>query len=416
MKKSGFWFTVFALVFVLGFSYVCTEFIIPFFKGHYTYSATQCLTDDITADMDAYAIADKYSEAGAVTRVAISYSLTEVSWGSGVCIASNGYKTTSLETEYTASKGSYFATNYHVIDKVATSSGYTINVEMEKKDENGDLSYPSYSARLLWYNKDLDVAIIYTEQNFGYVAMRDNWIDYDSTGRHRESVFVMGTPLDTQNRNRITTGGIGSISGLHANTLTTVSGKEVVNNYYEDIIDLTADISSGNSGGGVFDSKGRLIALSTLGITYTDGGVTAFNGATAIYPVMKALDKVIINNETSTNYKIYDLEKLSIKGYDGNEANVIKSYSNYLDGNYYTNVSFNDYGYYVYSSSIRLSRTTIKKVKLTRGENVIDEVEILDRNDLIYILLKANEGDVLTVSFPSGTILGGTVTKEITLS
>lgn len=413
MKKGGFWFVVFTLVFVLGFSYVCNEYIVPFFNVKYTYSETKCITDSITEDMDVYQIADKYSKEGAVTRVVISYGGTDISWGSGVCVASNGYKTTSLVAEYTASKGSYFATNYHVIEDLVTSSGYSVRMEMEEKDENGDLSISEYPAKLLWQNKDLDVAIIYTEYNFGYVSMRDSWIDYDQTGRHRESVFIIGTPLDEQNRNRVTTGGIGSIVGINANTTKVVGGKQVLNNYYEDVIDLTADISSGNSGGGVFDKKGRLIALATLGITYEDGGVSAYNGATSIYPVMKALDKVIVNNETTEVHKIYDLEALGIKGYDGNEANIIKSHSGYLDGNYYSNVTFSDYGYYVYSSSCGLSRgMVIKKAKLTQGD-VVTEAEILDRNDLIYFLLKANAGDSLTITYNIGTY---SLSKNITLS
>lgn len=418
MKKSSIWFTIFTLVFVLGMSYLCTEYIFPFFQNNYTYSQTQCLTDSVTEDMDEYAIGNMYRDGGATARVVISYNGTEYSWGSGVCVASNGYTTTSLSTNVTASKGSYFATNYHVIEDKVTSSGFSVKVEVQDKDENGDLSYPSYSASVLWYNKDLDVAIVYTEYNFGYVAMRDSWIEYDENGRQSESGFVIGTPLEDQYRFRITTGGIGaSISGLYANTLKTVEGHEVVDNFYEDGMDLSADIAPGNSGGGVFDKKGRLVGLATFTATYSNGGNTAFNGATPIYPIMKVLDKVIDNNENNAGHKIYDLEKLNIKGYDGNEAYAIKDKQGYLDGNYYSSVTFEDYGYYIFSSSIGLSKVAVENVELYRNGENIAEAEILDRNDLIFILLKANAGDKLIVTYKSTTgLITGTKTKEITLS
>lgn len=413
MKKNGFWVAIFGLVFVLGVSYLCTEYIIPFFREHVSYSESQCLTDNITEGMDAYDIRDMYSQGGAVTRVVIYRGATVVSHGSGVCVASNGYKTTSLETQYTASMGSYYATNYHVIDAVISSSSYSIEVEMEHKDENGDLSYPSYTAKLLWYNKDLDVAIIYSDYNSGYVTMRDNWIDYDQTGRHTESVFTIGTPLDTMHRNRITLGGIASISGIGSFTTTTISGRIVVNNWYEDGMDLNLDIAPGNSGGGVFDDKGRVVGLSTFSMTYDEGGSAALNGAVSIYPVMKTLDKVIVNNEKSSSNKIYDLEKLNIKGYDANEANIIADYSYYLDGAYYTGASLNEYGYYVKSSSCGLTdKMVIKSASINDGGTV----KIDDRNDLIYLLLKANAGDKLTVNYRTYGSSNALSSKTITLS
>lgn len=416
MKKNGFWIAILSMACVLAVSFVCTQYIIPFFKTHYTYSETECLTNNITDDMDAYQIRDLYSQGGAVTRVVIYSGSTAVSHGSGVCIASNGYKTTSLSTEYTASKGSYFATNYHVIEDTISSS-YTIEVEMEHKDENGDLSYPSYPSKLLWYNKDLDVAIIYTEYNFGYVSMYDGWVDYDETGRHTQSVFVIGTPLDTMHRNRVTLGGVASITGIYANTETTVNGSSVVDNYYEDVIDLNVDISPGNSGGGVFDKSGRVIALASLSMQYEDGGENSLNGATSIYPIMKAIDKVIVNNETDENNKIYDIEKAGLKGYDANEAYAMRNYHTsrgyYLDGTYYSSVSFSSDGFYVYSSTWGLSNgSVIKSITLTQsGQSKTYKIE--DRNDLLYTLLRANTGDTLDISYK--TSLGLSATKTVSL-
>lgn len=418
MKKSGVWFTIFTLVFVLGASYLCSEYVIPFFKERYTYSETTCVTKSLTSDMDEYEKAQKYSDAGAVARIVICYGNTAVSHGSGVCVASNGYETTTLTTSYTAQKGSYYATNYHVIESLVTSNSYSVKVQVEEKDDNGDVTYPAYSAKLVWQNKDLDVAIVYTERNFNYVSMRDNWIDYGANGRQREGVFVVGTPLTTDNFNRVTIGGIASTYGLCANTLKTVNGTKMLDNYYEDGMDLSADIAPGNSGGGVFDKKGNLIGLATFTISYEDGGVSAFNGATSIYPVMKALDKVIVNNETHAGNTVYDLEALGIRGYDANEVYAMQAIEStyhtgtyYLDNHAYTSVSFADYGYYVYSSNCGLSHgDVIKNVTLKRGENVVADEEILDRNDLIYILLKANVGDKLVIT------LDGTSTIEITLS
>ena len=397
MKKGGFWFAVFTLVFVLGFSYVCTEYIIPYFRTHYSYSETTCLTDRVTSSMDVYDIARMYRDNGATVEVIIRRGGQDYSYGSGVCVASNGYKTSTLETEYTAAQGSYIATNYHVISPMiesSSTSNFSVHVTSEKKDAEGNASEGTYPSEILWYNKDLD--------------SEANKLDY-------EQIFVIGTPLQPMYLNRLTVGNIASNKSMTMMTVKELSsGTTVVDNLYEDVIDIYAGITPGNSGGGVFDANGYLIGLATLGSDVTDIGGNFMNGAVPIYPVMKALDKIIVNKETSATNKVYDLEKLNIKGYDENEAGIISYYSYYLDGQYYTNASLNETGYYINSSSIGLSSVLVKSVKVNDGEETFT---ILDRNDLIYLLLSLKEGDKVTFNYKISHILGSTTnSKTITLA
>ncbi len=428
MKKT--WkATIFTLVIVLTMSFLLTGCAIPFFKNFFnkkTYSATSCLTERISNDMDIFDIAKLYRDGGATVAVTVEGKIQSSGelisgHGSGICVASKGY-TTSLENGYQASKGSYIVTNYHVID--IFDSNEIFDRQLNILVENETL----YPAELLWFNQDLDVAIVYSDEvNLNYVTMKDRIVDCEKQEKlDYEQIFTIGTPVELDYLNRLTVGNVASNNPMNFYTSTKIypytnaQGKitytefpsknnsllpyTVLSNLYEDVVDIALGISPGNSGGGCFDANGYLIGLTTLGGDVEQTNGNQMNGMVSIYPIMQVLDKIIDNYENNANNKIYTFETLGIKGLDAIEA-IYASYLKektssayyYLDGVLYPEskkdiFDFDYEGYYIISNSGTtglLKDCFITSCKLNNGEIV----EIVDRNDLLYFLLKANSGD-----------------------
>lgn len=442
---------IIALVAVLAVSFLTVNYVLPMLNSLFskrTYSQTNNLTEMITNDMDIYDIAKSYRDGQATVSFQIQgYNNVTNKYdpfiGSGVCVASKGYET-SLESGYVASKGSYIATNYHVINLFDNDeySNVTLSLLTDKEE--------SYSCDLLWFDEDLDVAVVYCDYvNLNYVSMKDRSIACAKEDKlDYEPVFAIGTPLDTDYLNRLTIGNIASDNSMFFYTgeeiypeenllgqitdftksppTASASGYQVLSNVYEDGIDVALGISGGNSGGGCFDENGYLIGLATLSTVVEETNGNQMNGVVPIYPITKVLDKLIENNETSVNNKIYNFQSLGLFGFDAYEAGIVTStYEKknslgyyYIDENlfassYKNDFAFDEDGYYILkntnSSLSTLSRgCVIKSVK--NGEA---KTTIYDRNDLIYFLLEADKGDSITIYFENAS--GADKTLNITL-
>lgn len=439
MKKS-FKSVLLVLVLVLALSYVGANYAWPYLSSifnHRTYSQTNCLTDNITESMDIYSIAKSYRDGYATVAVEVSGKCTAnnkyyTSLGSGVCVASKGYKT-SLESNYVASAGSYIVTNYHVIDFLDSNEFSDCQIVIMPEDEN------TYACDLLWFNKDLDLALLYCDSiNLNYVRMKDRIINCnDSEKLDYEQIFAIGTPLDTAYLNRLTVGNIGSNNNMTMVTIDVIypytsngkltyslytsssSGVQVLSNVYEDVVDITVGITSGNSGGGCFDSNGYLIGLTTLGGNVNNTGGNQMNGIVAIYPIIEVLDKIIENKEAGGNNNIYTIESLSIKGVDAIEAGYVSylkehtGYSYYfIDGNFYSSsyssaFSFDENGYYLIENSAGKLKSIGNDVYITACQiNNGEKITIEDRNDLIYALLQIDNGDDVKFYYKGNSLLG----------
>ena len=144
MKKTSWYAVLGTLLVVLVLSFLCTQFLLPLINEK-TYSETNCLNDQITGEMDVYDIAKLYRDSNATCAVIVKGQSTEISnsyissLGSGVAIASKGYEIQTSENTYVASKGSYIATNYHVIE-MFDSDAYT-NCSASIMVEN-EMTYP----------------------------------------------------------------------------------------------------------------------------------------------------------------------------------------------------------------------------------------------------------------------------------
>ena len=441
-----------SLVIVLGLSFLIGFYIKPLLSFK-TYSETSCLNDQITDEMDLFDIAKLYRDSNATVEVKVTATFTQNSkdagivYGSGVAVASKGYATTGLDTAVVANRGSYFATNYHVIDRLDDPTYKNAKIYITTEEE---VDYP---CSLLWFDKDLDLAIIYSDNvNVDYVRMVDRSITCEKSEKlDYETIFTIGTPLDPMFLNRLTIGNVASNNDLVFATSMVIypyesggsmkyytqsqsafaSGVAVLNNIYEDVIDVSLGITPGNSGGGCFDANGNLIGLTTLGVDVSETGGNQMNGVVPIYPVMQVLDRVIANNELNKEYKIISINNLGFVGVDAEEAynvSYIKNDVNYsyyfIDGNFFdsdydSDFSFTQEGYYILSSQNALYGLD---TKLSRG-SIITSIEINnggaekveDRNDLIYSLYNIKDGDSVKITYTSelGGILGLTQSYTI---
>lgn len=453
MKKRGWIALIGSLALVLVLSFLCGEFLIPIIKDKdkdYTYSETNCLTDKITEDMNIYDIAKLYRDSNATIEV-IGYledsdGTPYMSLGSGVVVASTGYQTTTLNTQIKASKGSYIATNYHVVEFLYSPVYYNQSILVRAEDE------VEYNCEVLWSDKNLDLAILYAEVSFDYVRMVDRWVDCSEENKlDYEDIFTIGSPLETQYLNRLTVGNIASDNELvmytgqyvypylsgnemlysYEETTSTQEYTVVLDNVYEGVIDVALGISGGNSGGGCYDAHGNLFGLTTLGSTadYTDGN--QMNGVVAIYPVMKIIDKLISNNEANTNYTIFTLGTLGLTGIDAEEAyyaTYIKNkteFSHYFvndkfySSSYASQFNFRDNGYCILTNSNSYTALNgIKQGAIITSYKINDgtSIAIENRNDLIYALLNVSNGDTLTFNYKITSGLGITTTSSSTVT
>ena len=451
MKKNSIATTITVLILVFVFSVLTTNFFLPLFNSNdkaVTYTQTNCLTDKVTDDMSIYDIAKMYRNSNATVEVIGSLTYDGAKYnalGSGVVVASTGYKTTTLNPQVEARKGSYIATNYHVVEFLENPLYDNQSISIRAEDE------VMHSCEVLWSNKNLDIAIIYADVSFDYVKMVDRWVECSEEDRlDYEEIFTIGSPLDTQYLNRLTVGNIASNNPLKMFTAQTIyaylqNGEmkyslsqdynyqrptTVLDNLYEGVIDISLGISGGNSGGGCFDRNGNLLGLTTLGtsVEQTDGN--QMNGAVPIYPVMKVIDKIIANHEANANHKIVTPEELGLVVLDKTEAyyvRYIKEYTSFsyyffinkfYDSNYSDIFDFSDNGVCILSNSSSISSigniragAVITSCKINNGE----QIDIKTRNDLLYNLLTLASGDVLTITYKT-EILGIPVTSTATIS
>lgn len=332
--------------------------------GGKTITNTEPLT--VESGSTATEIAEKYLDA-TVTVMVVDNSGNEISFGSGVAVYAGGY----------------IATNYHVINTVVNSNYFSLEVYLNNQTT-------SYSAEVLWYNQNLDLAVIRCEYyNIPFVSMSDRWIDTSNRLNILEQVITIGTPIDFGLQNSASIGYISSAEFRYATS---------DSNLYEDLIQHTAPISNGNSGGPLFDMNGNLIGLNTLGASSNNSGQEANSiyFAVPIYPIMEIIEDIA--NGT------FNMPKIGISGYDKYEA----SYSGVQ--------TFNENGFKV----ISVENTGSSYNKLSEGD-VITKVtcedgkvfNIEERNDLIYALLHSRSGDKVTVEYKRGN---STSSVEITLS
>ena len=206
------------------------------------------------------------------------------------------------------------------------------------------------------------------------MEISDRLIESSNPLQLLEPVIAIGTPLDYSLQNSCT---YGYISGL--NRYTTSDG-----DVYEQLIQHTASISNGNSGGPLFDMYGNLIGLNTLGSI--DGNDIYF--AVPVYAAQVILDKVVKLNEKEPR-QTFNLPQLGITLCDKIMCLVYEQPYIDKDG--------------VCVMSVTVGGNSYSKLQVGDIITSIDigslNYSIICRNDLIYALMLAENSESIIINF-----------------
>lgn len=134
---------------------------------------------------------------------------------------------------FVAFDGKTIITNYHVM-----TSAYTCKIST-----NQDISYEV--SKILCYSKDQDIAILQLAKDTGLQPLT---LGDSSIIKKGETVVAIGSPLGI--KNTVSTGNL--------------SGRLMDTNM--DVLQFTAPISSGSSGGALFDNNGNVIGITFASI------------------------------------------------------------------------------------------------------------------------------------------------------
>lgn len=258
---------------------------------------------------------------------------TAASAGSGVIFDSKGY----------------VITNAHVVEnadsiEVVDSNGVKHKAELVGSDTRGDIA----------------VLKILSDETFSAVTLGDS-----SQIKVGQSIFVIGNPLGTLGGS-VTSGIISAVDRDVA----------VTGGYYQTLLQTDATINSGNSGGGLFDSQGRLIGI----INAKDSGFTSsgtmIEGIGFAIPINRAMD---IANQLMLYGVVTDRANLGIKTIE-----IGEDYENLAPGLYIAEIT---------------SGSSAEKAGLQYGDRFIsvNDTEIKSFNDLYKIIDNSKVGDILKV-------------------
>ena len=159
-----------------------------------------------------------------------------------------GYPDKILGSAFFIDSSGLMVTNYHVIESEVDPKykGYSrMYIRM------GDATSPRIPARVIGWDKALDLALIKTEYSCEYVfSIIDRVVPQVG-----DTVIAIGSPLGLE---KTVTSGI--VSALSRRFL-----------QIGDVIQIDAAVNHGNSGGPLVDTSGRLVGIVFAGIEYFQG-------------------------------------------------------------------------------------------------------------------------------------------------
>lgn len=346
---------------------------------------------------DLSTMAESHLSAMATVYLTKDGSSTPTHQGSGVAVADGGF----------------LVTNYHVIyNYINHPDTYSLNLAMliTEEGETTPTIHEEVPASLIWYDASLDLAILRSSQNFEkIVPISDRWISCSNLNKLKiaEQVWTLGTPAELSLFGTFSMGTISS--SYYRNCATEVNSIFYVHDY---MIQHNASISSGSSGGGLFDVKGNLIGLNTCGNT-ASSFKESFNDlyyAIPIYPVTKILSKVTaleLDGDPNTNYTSagFGVTSCYDKGYK--DYNTDCTFSE--DGVFVAEISKNSNGA---KAGVKMGSVITGISNANTDSTDASYKQILCKYDYIYALLNYNVGDTITLHFSNS---GTPKTAQITL-
>lgn len=174
--------------------------------------------------------------------------------------SSNGDGTGSIGTGFFLTASGYIVTNYHIVED---SVGIVV-VDSNNID---------YSATLVNYDKELDVALLYVE-NGNFVPVNIGNSDAVKPG---EEVVAIGCPYGENFMFSVSNGIISGVDRM-------LSGSD-------GMLQTNAPLNPGNSGGPLFDSMGRVIGIVTSKLRTTedaDDQLIVLEGMAFAIPINRA--------------------------------------------------------------------------------------------------------------------------------
>ncbi len=157
----------------------------------------------------------------------------------------------------------YVLTNYHVVEGAST-------VKVAVQDENGE-NMREYDCTVAVYDRDLDVAVLHCpDLDLPPVKLGDS--DKLLVG---DWAICIGNPISDEFYGTVTVGVVSALNrSISTSSMDRYGRRTSVTNT---MIQVDAEINSGNSGGGMFSVTGELMGIPTL--KYTSTSSYFFSGA-----------------------------------------------------------------------------------------------------------------------------------------
>ena len=308
-----------------------------------------------------------------VTIFAYSTSMINpISSGSGFIYA------TSSDNGYV-----YILTNGHVVESESTITA------LEVVYSNG----VRVKASSLAYNIEEDVAVVKAnvEPNGNYTVASLGNSDEISVG---ETIYTIGTPLSLNHNNNLTSG---VVSGVNVTVSTDDDEDGVYTNMYMTQVD--AALSSGNSGGPLFNMNGEVIGINTLKMTDSGNNVLeSFNFSIRINKAIKVANSLLITGK-------YQRPLIGISVYDIKNMSLTQREIYHISSNIH-------YGLFV--SSVVVDSAAFNIIPTNVIVTKINDVTILGMEDFSVELLNYLKDDKIKITIidPDGS---NEVVKDVTL-
>lgn len=301
--------------------------------------ASKCLPSVVSVYVYTNQSSSGYGMFGLSDYGSNSSTLTESSLGSGVVISEDGY----------------ILTNYHVVEG---ADALKVNIEGTE-----------YDAEVVGYDASSDVAVVKADGASGLTAVEIGDSDSLNVG---EWVMTIGSPYGYEQS--VATG---IVSATNRSTSYT-SDTDGSTRYYTNMIQTDAAINSGNSGGALVDSDGKLIGINTL-IVSSSGSSSGVGFAIPVNYAM-SLAQQIIDGETPSHAQI------------GVSTTTVNSQ---IAQRYGLSVSS---GAYITAVS---SGSGADKAGLQKGDIVtkVDDTDITSATDFILAIRSHNSGDTIKVTY-----------------
>lgn len=248
-------------------------------------------------------------------------------------------------------------TNYHVVESLDS---------IIVKTSDGTF----YDAELMMVDEKNDFAILKLKNTYGRVFQTVKMGDSDSL-KVGQDVFAIGSPLGFEYT--ISQGIIAAIRPEERVEFTDPNTYALVQKVFDKVIQITAAISPGNSGGALFTDKGEVVGITT----YSYGFYGNLNFASAINSFKKLLNTVLNAGPDNPEFLVKKEENL---------FNI-----NYRLGSNYKNKVVNNWFYSKQADTMKVKIDTfivrqdsLNKNNLIKAENyLLKSIEL--RPDSFYV-------------------------------